>query len=46
MDQLNLEDTVRSERIEGWVNHIQTTLGGLTDMRVEDIVNRNRLWDL
>lgn len=46
MDQLDLEDTVRSERIEGWVNHVQTTLGSLTDVRAEDIVNRNRPWEL
>ena len=46
MDQLDLEDTVRSEWIEGWVNHVQTTLGSLTNVRAKDIVNRNRPWEL
>ena len=46
MDQLDLEDTVRSERIEGWVNHVQTTIGSLTNVRAEDVVIRNRPWEL
>jgi len=27
MDHLNLEDTVQSQQMEGWANHVQTTLG-------------------
>ena len=46
MDELGLEDSVRSQRIEGWVNHVQSTLGSLTDVRAEDIVHRNRPWEL
>ena len=46
MDELGLEDSVRSQRIEGWVNHVQSTLGSLTDVRAEDIVYRNRPWEL
>ena len=46
MDKLDLDETVRSQKIEGWVNHVQTTLGSLTDLRPEDIVNRNRPCEL
>lgn len=46
MEKIDLEDTVRSQRIEGWVNHVQATLGSLTNVRPEDIVNRNRPWEL
>ena len=46
MDELGLEDSVRSQRIEAWVNHVQSILGSLTDVRAEDIVHRNRPWEL
>jgi len=46
MDQLNLEDTVQSQRMEEWANHVRTTLGDLTSVRAEDIVNRHRPWEL
>jgi len=32
MDQLNLEDTVQSQRMEEWANHVQITLGNLTSV--------------
>jgi len=46
MDQLNLEDTGQSQRMEKWVNHGQTILGNLTSVRAENIVNRHRPWEL
>ncbi|KAF8459324.1 hypothetical protein BGX38DRAFT_1264264 [Terfezia claveryi] len=46
MDQLNLDDTVQSQRMEEWANHVQVTLGSLTSVRAEDIVNRHRPWEL
>ncbi|KAF8434217.1 hypothetical protein BGX38DRAFT_1333596 [Terfezia claveryi] len=47
MDQLNLDDdTVQSQRMEEWTNHVQVTLGSLTSVRAEDIVNRHRPWEL
>ncbi|KAF8458139.1 hypothetical protein BGX38DRAFT_649404 [Terfezia claveryi] len=47
MDQLNLDDnTVQSQRMEEWANHVQVTLASLTSVRAEDIVNRHRPWEL
>ena len=46
MDRLNLEDTVQSQRVQEWVNHVQATLGVLTSLRAKDIASRNRLWEL
>ncbi|KAF8429521.1 hypothetical protein EV426DRAFT_703312 [Tirmania nivea] len=46
MDRLNMEDTVQSERMEEWANHVQATLSTLTSIRAEDIVNRHRPWEL
>ncbi|KAF8416903.1 hypothetical protein BGX38DRAFT_1335203 [Terfezia claveryi] len=47
MDQLHLDDdTVQSQRMEEWANHVQVTLGSLTSVRAEDIVNRHRPWEL
>ncbi|KAF8419083.1 hypothetical protein EV426DRAFT_645023 [Tirmania nivea] len=46
MDQLNLEDTVRNQRVEEWVNHVQVTLDSLTSLRAVDIASRNRPWEL
>ena len=44
MDIVSLEDTVRSQRVEDWVYHVQETLGGLISLPVEDIACRNRPW--
>ncbi|KAF8418738.1 hypothetical protein EV426DRAFT_574717 [Tirmania nivea] len=47
IDQLNLDDnTVQSQRMEEWANHVQVTLNSLTSVRAEDIVNRHRPWEL
>ncbi|KAF8421780.1 hypothetical protein EV426DRAFT_643620 [Tirmania nivea] len=46
LDRLNMEDTVQSERMEEWANHVQATLSTLTSIRAEDIVNRHRPWEL
>ena len=46
MDRLNLDDTIRSEQIEGWVHHVQETLGSLTNVRAEDIVHKHKPWEL
>ena len=46
MGELDLEDNVRIRRIEGWVNHVQTILRSLTNVRAEDIVDRNQPWGL
>ncbi|KAF8416274.1 hypothetical protein EV426DRAFT_721882 [Tirmania nivea] len=46
MDRLNMEDTVQSERMEEWANHVQATLSTLTSIRAEDIVNGHRPWEL
>jgi len=32
--------------VEEWANHVQATLGSLTSVRPEDIVNRHRPWEL
>lgn len=44
MDIVSLEDTVRSQRVEDWVYHVQETLGGLISLPAEDIACRNRHW--
>ena len=46
MDKLHLEDTVQSQRMQEWVNHVRATLGSLTGLRAEDIATRNRPWEL
>ncbi|RPB19860.1 hypothetical protein L211DRAFT_586270 [Terfezia boudieri ATCC MYA-4762] len=46
MEHLNLDNTVRSQRMEKWVNHVQVTLDSLTSLRAEDIASRNRPWEL
>lgn len=43
-DIVSLEDTVRSQRVEDWVYHVQETLGGLISLPAEDIACRNRHW--
>ena len=46
MDQLNLEEGTRTERVEAWIGHVRTTLSGLVNVRAEDIASRNRPWEL
>jgi len=46
IDQLDGEDIVQNQRMEEWVNHVQATLGSLTSVCPEDIVNRHRPWEL
>ena len=46
MDQLNLEDTIRSERLEGWMGHVEETLDCLVHVPAGDIAGRHRPWEL
>ncbi|KAF8414676.1 hypothetical protein EV426DRAFT_671625 [Tirmania nivea] len=46
IEHLNLDNTVRSQRMEEWMNHVQVTLDSLTSLRAEDIASRNRPWEL
>jgi len=42
MDQLNVEDIVQPQRMQEWVDHVQTTLASLTNLRAGDIASTNR----
>ena len=43
MDTLDLEDTVRRQRVGDWVNHVTEILGGLINVPASDIA---RPWEL
>lgn len=46
MNQLNLDASEQSERMEEWENHVHEPLDRLTSLQPEVLVSKNRPWEL
>ena len=46
MDEMNLEESTRSERMEEWMGYVEGTLEVLERVSNTEIASRNRPWQL
>jgi len=46
MEEINLEESVCSERMEEWMGHVEETLDGLERVPNIEIVSKHRPWEL
>ena len=46
MDEMSLEESTHSERMEEWMGYVEETLDVLEPVPNTEIANRNRPWEL
>ena len=46
MEQLSLEETTQTARLEEWVGHMEETLDVLERVPNRDLASRHRPWEL